>query len=209
MDAILTILTAAGPIFLAILGGVVAALPPQTSGGRAVWIIAFTVMGLISAIAGIFELRSTHTTQEALRQTQEELQQTQKKLEQEILGGELYGYVSGSIENPKDLNASLPLFFYSVDNVPLRDVTVSIIKLPSDPSKRGNLLQASPIPLGTVLAGGVKINSTIGLGEYQIEIQTRRSSFFEHLKIANINGVLSQTFFVTKAGSSEKLLNVD
>lgn len=154
----------------------------------------FFLVGAVSTATCYMELHSSH--------------EAQKGLGEEILGASDFGYVIGVIENSKDTRAPLPLVFINPNTDPLRDVTVSIYKITTDASKN-DVLSSKPvqIQLGTILPGFVRMDTTVNVSSYQVDIRTRRAWFSERLDVVNVNGTVQENCQITKAGTAQRLFS--
>lgn len=99
-------LTVAGPILLAVMGAVLACIPPSNSCLRNLWLTAFAVVGIVSGVAGMIDRKQT---------------------EREALGGDGFCAVTipwgVGVISPSGV---FPLEVSNLDEHPLYDVTLAV-----------------------------------------------------------------------------------
>jgi hypothetical protein len=186
--------------------GIIPTLSAFNGRKKSIWISGIIAVVVLDLLGSFLAVQSMHAAQE------------------ENLGGDNFLTIIPVLTDPKDTKASFPLFISNEQRLPVYDVSLQIVNHESVASNVQmlmsghrsmteifNTMAPKPITVGTVAASSLtRIDDTVlPVGTYQIQIQTRRGLFSEQLTLRVENGEVSESFYITKAGSSVKLKSAE
>ncbi len=127
-------------------------------------------------------------------------------LREQLVGGEGFCFVIGLYNNPQA--KVFPLIVWNPGDEPLRNVTISILKIDTLEDTVNSLMHSAPIFIGTLFAKEFNhaLAVTVPFGEYSIDIKTEAAAFVERLSLRFENGEIQQSYYVKSRGPNGKIL---
>jgi hypothetical protein len=182
IDLLFDILTVGGPIVLGVMGATMALWPPSVEGNtRFYWFAAFVLVGVISAIASLRELRSSHSLKGELAGM--------------ITGGDNFCFFKTQLAGAKDLTGPFQLWMFAPQG-PVYDVNYWIAPAhPKDRDDYGSLDVRKPLHT-IVHAGGIAWDRALPKGEYSIDFDAKNGHWNGYLRIFAEDGKLKQSIKV-------------
>jgi hypothetical protein len=171
--------------------------PPATRKGRWAWRVGFTIIGTISALAGLYEFRSTD--------------RLQRNILSSITGSQGFCYVGFLANRGEDVTSPVKLTILNPSAYPQREVRIRIRRIIAADASineiRDNMGHFYEQYVGTVMPGASVLDVSVLPGNYAIDISSLNGGLFEHLFMESLNGTLAATINVYRQFTDQKVFS--